>query len=212
MNNDNQKPDCSKRLPEMDSGDLSWLAFCYVANELDPHTRRRFEIRLEQDQTARDAIVEALDNARMLDFVLSPAVDEPEEASCELPKRELKQGLRTNPARSTTLWQKALLGIVAAGLLVIMLPQIRWKPTVEITRNTNSSTPIESTGVLMALAETWADFSWDAAIQVEIAEDDLVRDIQSSDTLDELHQDDWMTTTLIDMAQDLDSSSSAFGS
>ena len=68
MNNNNQN---GAQRPAESNNDLSWQAFCYVANELDAKARRQFEIRLEQDQIARDAVAQALDDARLLDLALS---------------------------------------------------------------------------------------------------------------------------------------------
>jgi hypothetical protein len=41
--------------------DLDWLAFCYVAGELSPAERRRFENRLAEDQLAREAVARAVE-------------------------------------------------------------------------------------------------------------------------------------------------------
>ena len=59
-----------------------------------------------------------------------------------------------------------------------------------------------------SLAEAWADADWEVETQVEIAiaETELAYDNQADGTLEHLedvHQDDWMAATLIDMAQDL---------
>ena len=51
MNSEHQKHE---------SGDLDWLAFCYIADELEPMAKAEFEQRLEHDQAARDAIVDAM--------------------------------------------------------------------------------------------------------------------------------------------------------
>lgn len=195
MNNDNLNPDALERSSE--TTDLSWLAFRYVANELDATTRRQFEIRLEQDQAARDAIVEALDNARMLNLAVSSQASESQEATCELPSRESGERQRVEPVRSGGQWSKALVGVAVAGLLAIVLPQLwRNQTTMEFAQSTRS------------LAEAWADADWEVETQVEIAiaETELVYDNQADGTLEHLedvHQDDWMAATLIDMAQDL---------
>jgi len=39
---------------------LEWLAFCYVADELDADERQQFEQRLSEDQSARDAVANAV--------------------------------------------------------------------------------------------------------------------------------------------------------
>lgn len=48
------------------SNDLDWLAFCYVAGELDESQRVAFEAMLAEDQAARDAVVQAVNLSRSL--------------------------------------------------------------------------------------------------------------------------------------------------
>jgi hypothetical protein len=43
------------------SNELDWLAFCYVAEELDPAQRAAFESRLAEDQAACEAVVRAVE-------------------------------------------------------------------------------------------------------------------------------------------------------
>jgi len=203
MNNAHLNPDGLERSPEIT--DLSWLAFCYVANELDAKVRRQFEIRLEEEQTARDAVVEALDGARMLNLALSPHTSEPQEVTGELPTRKSGEKLRLGPVRSNSKWLKVLVGTAVAGLLAIVLTQLWQKQaTVELVQSTRS------------LAEAWADLDWEADMQVGIVSgDDLTDETQLDYSLEQregVHQDDWMTATLIDMAQDLSSRSSGSGS
>ena len=40
--------------------DLAWLAFRYVAGDLDPDESAAFERRLDHDQPAREAVAEAV--------------------------------------------------------------------------------------------------------------------------------------------------------
>ncbi len=41
--------------------ELAWLAFCYVANELDDAARTEFELRLAESQAAREAVAQAVE-------------------------------------------------------------------------------------------------------------------------------------------------------
>lgn len=204
MNNNHQN---SSKQPIESTSDLSWLAFCYVANELDGQARRHFEIRLEQDQVARDAVVQAVNDARLLDLALSSTDDQAGEPTCELPNRQLRPEQRRATATSKSLWPKALLAIAAAGLLTLAFTQFPSSQTeTEIALNTNNS-PVNSefTEASMSLAETWADSDWQADLRVELGdvETNLTLDSQpifASEMLEGGDQDDWMTATLIDMA------------
>lgn len=46
--------------PQAPDDDLAWLAFRYVAGELDPDELADFEDRLDRDQPAREAVAEAV--------------------------------------------------------------------------------------------------------------------------------------------------------
>ena len=46
--------------PQAPDDDLAWLAFRYVAGELDPEESAAFEHRLDREQPAREAVAEAV--------------------------------------------------------------------------------------------------------------------------------------------------------
>ena len=201
MNNNNQN---NAPQPVESNSDLSWQAFCYVANELDAKARRQFEIRLEQDQIARDAVAQAYDDARLLDLALSLTNDHAADPTCELPSRTSQPTQRLKPASSKSL-RPALLAIAAAGLLAMMFTQLpRGQTGTEVAQNMGS--PNGAVEASMALAETWADSDWHADSQAEIAdgETNLTYEDQSNsltETPEDIEEDDWMTATLIDMAE-----------
>ena len=207
-NNANQNP---KSLPASSYSELSWLAFCYVANELDAKTRREFEIRLEQDQTAREAVVQAFDSARVLNQALSQTSSQ-ETVEIQPANRELAQSRSqlSKMGRSKSLWPTALLGLCIAGLLAIGLLQLYELPgKMEVADRDISAAPSELTNVSVSLAETWADSDWESESAVEIADIDTdLTEIDQSDGEQDLgpndEQDDWMTATLIDMTQKTD--------
>ena len=201
MNNNNQN---GAQRPAESNNDLSWQAFCYVANELDAKARRQFEIRLEQDQIARDAVAQAFDDARLLNLAMSSTSGLGAEPTCELPHRTSQSNQRLTPVSSKSLWP-TLLAIAAAGLLAMTFIQLPSGQTgTEVAVNTRSPS---GTAILnMSLAETWADSDWHADSQAEIAagETNLTYEDQSNsltETPENIEQDDWMTATLIDMAE-----------
>ena len=215
MNNSNQNPE---RSSTSNASELPWLAFCYVANELDAPTRREFEIRLERDQIAREAVARAFDNAWMLDQALTQDASEVPTTTYELPQPVAKQTARSGSVKPKPAWPKMLLGIGIAGLLAFALLQITWTPAnLEVAQNIDSSTPSERTNASVSLAETWADSQWDAELDTDVADvETSLTQLQHSDvkqilTQDE-EQDDWMTATLLDMAEDLEPLPQQFGS
>ena len=216
MNDSNQFP---KHLLATSSNELPWLAFCYVANELDSQTRREFEIRLEHDQAAREAVAQAFDNALMLDQALASEVSELSAGVNELSrpksKSELKRPVRSTLASPKPVWATALIGIGIAGLLALILLQLPWKPRqVEIAQNANSPTLTERTNASVSLAETWADSDWDIELETDIEADSNQLDPNDRNqefVLDD-EQDDWMSATLIDMAEEPKSPSPRSGS
>ena len=203
-NNSNQNP---KHSSATSTSELPWLAFCYVANELDSETRREFEIRLEHDQIAREAVAEAFDSARLLDQALTQETGETLDGCSELKQPESRKTAGSSLAKSKSVWPAALLGIAIAGLLAIVLLQSRTKPEVEVAQNAGSPTQSELTDTSISLAEAWADSDWDAEFGDIVDVDTNLTQPQNSDLTSELAQDDeddWMTATLIDMAEDLD--------
>lgn len=48
------------------SNQLDWLAFCYIADELNEEQRNAFELRLAEDQQVRDAVVQAMEQSQLL--------------------------------------------------------------------------------------------------------------------------------------------------
>ena len=129
-------------------------------------------------------------------------------ANCDSRSQNDRYAQRSEKSKSA--WAKGLLGIAIAGLLAIVLSQITWKPAeVEVAHYSGSPSLSERTNTSVSLAETWADSDWDAEMEAEIADVDtnLVQSDQSDSNQElvlEDEQDDWMTATLIDMAEELD--------
>ena len=51
--------------------DLEWLAFCYIADELDETAREQFESRLATDQVARECVAEAMEHTQLMYVALA---------------------------------------------------------------------------------------------------------------------------------------------
>ena len=66
MNRDWEKPE------SLNNQDLDWLAFCYIANELDESARAEFQVRLENDELAQQAVVDAVQQSQLIYSSLLP--------------------------------------------------------------------------------------------------------------------------------------------
>jgi len=107
--------------------DLNWLAFRYVAGELDEAEMQAFESRLEADQDVREAVAQAVALTRCVAVVAAEQASRSEPV-CELPARELpaREGAADRPALgrgSAWGWVTAL--AVSAALLVLLSQFIR---------------------------------------------------------------------------------------
>lgn len=101
-----------------DPNDLDWLAFCYVADELDADQRHAFETRLENEQLARDAVANVVAETRRLDVALQTA------ASGNV--AESKAGYQVEsrskaPSGSGISWQRALVLVTSTAALLVFV-------------------------------------------------------------------------------------------
>ncbi len=106
-----------------DNEDLSWLAFCYVADELDSQQRGLFEIRLATDQTARDAVVRAHELADCVVAVSGPVG---ESANC-LPGIPTASVLAAD-ATAVGGWMPRVIGVAmgTAVCFLLVVGGVRW--------------------------------------------------------------------------------------
>ena len=155
-----------------DPNDLDWLAFCYVADELDDAQTAEFEIRLESDQAARDAVVAAMHSATAIDRALATSVAS--NTQNQLPEK-----------RRTSFWfQPApLLAAVVALMLLVALINFDFK---------SNDGGVASQG---DLAEAWASsFSEESELAEEVV---TLVDYTSFDA--EAEEDNsWLLAALID--------------
>lgn len=69
------------------SADLAWLAYRYVADELTAEEASTFELRLAEDQTAREAVAQAVELSSAVKVALHDSAIEPEPAVCTVEAR-----------------------------------------------------------------------------------------------------------------------------
>ena len=178
-NNNQPKPAVSNQ----DSQDLDWLAFCYIANELDEAEREEFETRLLECETAREAVVDAVRDLQILYSSLQED-SQPIAAQVNLPSK------KSDPRQR---WIATFVASVAAVLLAVNSWSLVFPPD-------NPVVATESDGLAAAWVETlitMSDEELDEFINEEVPQTEV-----STDGLD-----DWMFVAL----SDADSSESIEG-
>jgi len=98
--------------------ELDWLAFCYAAGELDAAQAEQFEVRLADDQSAREALARAVELTQIV------AAAESQSTSCVMPA-----------AQRTTAWQARVSWMAVGGLAAALLAML-WSGVVGPTWRT----------------------------------------------------------------------------
>lgn len=164
--------------------DLEWLAFCYVADELDASERESFELRLDQDQEARDAVASVVVQTGVLNaaFAATPQV----ELKPQIPAKN------DGPGRVSHLgWQRALLLVTSAAVVLVFA--FLWQP---------GSTP-ESTNDNGDVAEIWSNEVWS---EYDLAATDSLFGDGRDDMDEEVERTEvtWLVAALVDPENEQD--------
>lgn len=123
------------------AADLDWLAFAYVLDELAPAEREAFEVRLDEDQAAREAVARAAGLAEELTLASTPRIGtSPATPSLHSPNR-------LSPRRSIQRWGMVAISAALAVALVMSAIPRTGEPA---SRDTDS---------LVNLASTWNEVS-----------------------------------------------------
>jgi anti-sigma-K factor RskA len=113
---------------------LDWLAFCYVADELEPDQRASFENRLLDDQDAREAVAQAVWQTQCLNKAIEAS--RPAGRVSLAPVNHLKKQFRWLVPVSTLATVAAVLAIVVFGSRQSAPPQLSSDELAEIWVNT----------------------------------------------------------------------------
>lgn len=163
--------------PSNPGQDLDWLAFCYIADELDAATKAEFELRLQTDVEACEAVASAV----QLSSLVCEACEEPEALELVEVAADDNRGWSLAPA------------LVFAASILLCLFAAGW---VWNSGNSGGDDSFE-------LASTWAEsLTEDAADSLQNVNESAIV-LSSAETFDspsDLDSDvSWMLVALADM-------------
>lgn len=169
--------------------ELTWLAFQYVAGEFSPAEADEFEGRLAGDQSAREAVAQAVE---LFHAVCAVEAAEPVVALAT-------RGSRRTVAVPAIVWRVAL-AIAAAVLLAVTLNFNLLNRSSPDSKNVASVTP--------ALADAWsavrADFSSDEQAAQSVAASAVLTDTELALAEEDLalstDAPSWMTAAVLGLS------------
>ena len=181
LNNENENREPS------DDDDLDWLAFCYVADELDAQSRAAFEQRLATDVLACEAVADAV----QLSSLVYAAADSDFDGLAELPAdpAEHNRLAKWSPVPTLVFAASVMLCLIAAGWI--------------LTNSTGSQQALtQNTLDVNQLATTWAEGlvdedpgnDFESVILTTGAESGFGGDVDDADI-----DDGWLLVALADM-------------
>ncbi|HEY2415781.1 MAG TPA: hypothetical protein VGI40_26310 [Pirellulaceae bacterium] len=118
------------------SNDLDWLAFSYAAGELNPTEAEQFELRLADDQTAREALARAVELCQVV------AAAEIQSSNYVVPA-----------AKTHTTWNGRLSWMAVGGLASLLLAML-WSGVIGPTWHTAQLRSFSKQNLAFAWTET----------------------------------------------------------
>ena len=199
MNQDShsQNNHANKKSTSSDSNELSWLAFRYIAGEMTASECRDFEIRLQDDQLARESVADAVEAMQLLNL----AHEQNATTTAPLAECTPRQSTERRP-QNTHSSKPVVLAILACSLAAIVI-------FYGIGQGNNqgptaSSSPAEHAQVDEAqidLAEAWADSDWEVTLVAHNSTIDFENEFDIDDVSNEFDSD-WIEDTIGDLDAD----------
>ena len=170
--------------------DSDWLAFCYIADELDEAQRAAFELRLENDEQAQNSLVDAIRESQLvfasLDTTSSNVVQDQVTVSLAPPASSIGSTNRSIASKRFGL----LVGSAAAILLLVG----NWAWFSNPSSNETELAAVISDSD--QLASAWVD-------TVAMMDDEELEELIEEDDRAELDEEssDWMFVALTEIEE-----------
>lgn len=185
--------------------DLDWLAFQYLADELAVADREAFEVRLADDQSAREALARSVDFAQTL--VVAESAEKPMLANRDVIDR-LSRWKRLAWFSATLASCLALVFIYQAAMMF----GPNWIDSNPSTASTNKapSTKTPPTDVKSEqLALLWVD-EMSQGVESEqndpvVESEEFLAPVESVVGIDDVETPDWMLAAVVGLSGDMDS-------
>lgn len=161
-----------------DQEELNWLAFCYIAEELDEPARTNFENRLEHDQAAREAVANAMAQAQ---FIWE---------ACDQSSASPRTKFNPQPVAHNN---KLGLFVGIAAALALMVGGFMWMANSDNGVNSITDAQDQESQVALAFGEVIAEDN-DAAN--EFVSEPYYQEVNFVDSDEE---DDWLYVALTDL-------------
>lgn len=168
------------------NNDLDWLAFSYAAGELTPTEAEQFELRLADDQPAREALARAVELCQVV-------------AAAEMQSGNYVAIASKTRAAKTRSTRNHRLSWMAVGGLASLLLALLWSGVLGPTSHTAQRHSFSKQNLAFAWAETKQQIAnvreagyWPA---IPVYSDDENAAVFAFDTADEAPS--WMTAALL---------------
>lgn len=173
-----------------DNNNLDWLAFSYAAGELNPREAEQFELRLADDQTAREALARAVE---LCQVVSAAEIQSGNWVTC---------ALKTRAEKTHTSWNYRL-SWMAVGSLASLLLAMLWTGVVGPTWHTAQIHSFSKQNLAFAWTEAKQEFATvrDAGywpVGFADANDDNAAAVLFDDSTDDAPS--WMTAAVLSVA------------
>ena len=174
--------------------ELEWLAFCYISDELSDLETAAFEARLENDQVAREAVANAVEQGQLVFATIKSDSLQHTQNVLQVKDSLVKDSLAKEKEQSST--RRASVLFAAAAALLLMVGSWAWM-------NAQSSPSVA--GDTEGLAEVWGD-TLASMSEEPLTTDGLILDepeIELVDTTFDTDSEDWMFVALTEMENSL---------
>ncbi len=168
---------------EFNSNDVEWLAFCYIADELDHVERDQFENRLENDELAQQAVADAMQFAQVLYSSLNSTSFNDGKEPVAIVSRDVPANQRGFKRARTTFTAAVVMLVVVAGWA--------WFSNSDLG-NSNAVMASDSDRLASAWVETMMVMSDEGL-------DDFIEDESAIVDSSDEESDDWMLLALTDL-------------